>query len=117
MIAELRDLLDPLGGRGLGRGGSGRGDGGGGSGRVGWGGGGGSRWGDLGGTCPQGQPVVDDRLPLPPLARLERRAPSVPIGNYLLAGAPWGGGGGWHPRTPPLVPVPNTSESCLGNQG
>ena len=30
--------------------------------------GGGSRWGNLGGTCPQGQALVNDRLPLSPLA-------------------------------------------------
>ena len=30
--------------------------------------GGGSRWGNLGGTCPQGQALVHHRLPLPPLA-------------------------------------------------
>ena len=50
---------------------------GGGSGRGFWGEGvregwlGGSRWGDLGwdgGVCPQGQALVNHRLPLPPLA-------------------------------------------------
>ena len=40
----------------------------GGGGPGGWVGGGGSRWGDLGGTCPQGQALVHHRLPLPPLA-------------------------------------------------
>ena len=30
--------------------------------------GGGSTWGNLGGTCPQGQALVNHRLPLPPLA-------------------------------------------------
>ena len=30
--------------------------------------GGGSRWGNSGGTCPQGQPLVHHRPPLPPLA-------------------------------------------------
>ena len=42
--------------------------GGGGGGRGAFAGGGGSRWGDLGGTCPQGQVLVHRRLPLPPLA-------------------------------------------------
>ena len=36
--------------------------------REGWGGGRGPRWGELGGTCPQGQVLVHHRLPLPPLA-------------------------------------------------
>ena len=36
--------------------------------REGWLGGGGSRWGDLGGTCPQAQALVHHRLPLPPFA-------------------------------------------------
>ena len=61
----------------LGGGSSGRGNGGGGSGgfcppgggasrRVGWGEG--VQVGQFGGTCPQGQALVHQRLPLPPLA-------------------------------------------------
>ena len=45
--------MGQLGGGGLGEG----------SGRVRWLGGGGSKWGDLGGTCPQGPAFVNHRLP------------------------------------------------------
>ena len=57
----------PLGGGGAWEGGSGRADGG--SRRGFWGGVGGSKWGDMGVTCPQGQALVNHRVPLPPLAR------------------------------------------------